>query len=161
MICVGLYPSKHLVKNRKYCFYINWFCNMSIHTCFKCLLFIFFECVCGHGNDWNICFPVIPQSADFPGCHITIHGKETDFDSFMLRTVLGRICSQGRKYHTHAYKTSNTATYFFALEIILNLLSVKYISLYVSLSTSWFNKFSPVPTASQFFAYSLLDCFII
>jgi hypothetical protein len=32
---------------------------------------------------------------------------------------------------------------------------------YVSLSTSWFNKFSPVPTASQFFAYSLLDCFII
>ena len=35
---------------------------------------------------------------------ITIHGKETDFDSFMLRTVLGCICSQGRKYHTHAYK---------------------------------------------------------
>jgi hypothetical protein len=41
--------------------------------------------------------------------------------------------------HTHT-KASNTATYFFALEIILNLLSVKYISLYVSLSTSWFNK---------------------
>ena len=41
--------------------------------------------------------------------------------------------------HTHT-KPSNTATYFFALEIILNLLYVKYISLYISLSTSWFNK---------------------
>ena len=33
------------------------------------------------------------------------HGKETDFDSFMLRTVLGCVCSLGRKYHTHAYKS--------------------------------------------------------
>ena len=61
MICVGLYPSKHLVNNRKYCFYINWFCNMSIHTCFKCLLFIFFKCIGGHGNDWDIGFFIILQ----------------------------------------------------------------------------------------------------
>ena len=34
----------------------------------------------------------------------SIFRKETDFDSFMLRTVLGCICNLGRKYHTHAYK---------------------------------------------------------
>ena len=40
-------------------------------------------------------------------CVCMIFSPQTAYaaeDSFMLRTVLGRICSQGRKYHTHAYK---------------------------------------------------------
>ena len=61
---------KHLVKHSMYGFYINRFYNMRIHPCFKRLLFIFFKCICCHGNDWNIGFLVILQSTKENSCYI-------------------------------------------------------------------------------------------
>ena len=65
-------------------------------------IFVIYIPITGHQPKKIIAIPT--AVAFFIHHMITIHGKETDFDSFMLRTVLGCICSQGRKYHTHAYK---------------------------------------------------------
>ena len=72
--------------------YLNGHCFVSIMLCTPVWK-----------ND-RVSYLSLPPGYHFIHHVITIHGKETDFDSFMLRTVLGRICCQGRKYHTHAYK---------------------------------------------------------
>ena len=61
--------------------------------------------------------------------------------------------------HTHT-KTSNTATYFFALEIILNLLSVKYISLYgkaYALLEQFFRKIVKEATGQEQPLYKVME----
>lgn len=61
---------------------------MRIHPCFKRLLFIFFKCICGHGNDWNIGFLVILQSTNLPGCHITIHFRHLNIHEDQIIPVI-------------------------------------------------------------------------
>ena len=51
-VCV-LWCSKHQVKNSKYCFYINRFCNMCIHPCCCVLLLCNFHHLCNAPGDKN------------------------------------------------------------------------------------------------------------